>query len=88
MRGERSITVGVVLDLRGAHAKLAFFIGPWVGVALAEADGVPAGDFDLVRPAVSLRDLGWKATLRPAVPAFGDADAPTGLARPPHHWYT
>ena len=49
---------------------------------------MPAGDFDLVRPAVSLRDLGWKATLRPAVPAFGDADAPTGLARPPHHWYT
>ena len=88
VRGERSITVGVVLDLRGTHATLAFFIGPWVGVALAEADGVPAGDFDLVRPAVSLRDLGWKATLRPAVPAFGDADAPTGLARPPHHWYT
>lgn len=67
--------IGVVVDRRVPHGHvLSFYVdGYFAGVGLDAADGV---SLDNVRPAVSLRVGGAKATLRPAFPVFSQPYIP------------
>jgi len=80
------LRIGVVVDRRFPRQRLSFYVdGEFVGVGLESiTDGVA---LDHVRPAVSLREGGDSATLRPAFPVVDPvADATYGA--PPHRLRT
>ena len=80
------LRIGVVVDRRFPRQRLSFYVdGEFVGVGLESiTDGVA---LDHVRPAVSLRVGGDRATLRPALPVVDPvADATYGA--PPHRLRT
>jgi len=83
---ESPLRIGVVVDRRFPRQRLSFYVdGEFVGVGLESiTDGVA---LDHVRPAVSLREGGDSATLRPAFPVVDPvADATYGA--PPHRLRT